>query len=205
MPIILVRHGEADNQIRDITGGWTDTDLTPLGIKQAMKAGERISQLINGAPCRVVSSDLKRAYKTAEIIGQNLNVKPEAYFDLREFNNGEATWKTKKEAEQIFEAPTYPTLDWCPYPGAETWRRFHKRISDVMDKIFRSFDETLIIVGHSGSLVNVTHWWLKLPLNMIDDISYKFDNGSITILSVTDLHERLIEVLNDTRHLNPLS
>ena len=58
-----------------------------------------------------MSSDLKRAYQTAEIIGQNLSVKPEAYFDLREFNNGEAAWKTKKDAEKIFTAPTDPTLD----------------------------------------------------------------------------------------------
>ena len=83
MPIILVRHGEADHQIKDITGGWTDTDLTPLGIKQAMKAGEKISQLVNGNPCRIVSSDLKRAYKTAEIIGEYINVKPEPCFNLR--------------------------------------------------------------------------------------------------------------------------
>ena len=138
------------------------------------------------------------------MIGKILNVKPEAYPDLREFDNGKAAWKTKAEAEQIFTKPTLPTIDWCPYPGAETWRTFYKRISDALDKICRNPDETLIIVGHSGSLVNVTHWWLKLPIDMIDDISYKFDNGSITILSVTEFNERLIERLNDTSHLTSL-
>ena len=60
MPLILVRHGEAEHQVKDITGGWTDTVLTALGLEQAQKAGEHISKLIDGATCRIVSSDLKR-------------------------------------------------------------------------------------------------------------------------------------------------
>ncbi|MBN1683062.1 histidine phosphatase family protein [Candidatus Bathyarchaeota archaeon] len=201
MPLILIRHGEAEHQIKDITGGWTDSNLTPLGVQQAQKVGESIKNLLKDEPCRIVTSDLKRAYQTAQIIGEILNVKPESYHRLREYNNGDAAWKTIAEAAKMYTPPTFPTIDWCPYPGAETWRTFYIRISEAMDKIFITPEETLIIVGHSGNLIQVTHWWLGLPIDLIDDISYKFDNASITILSETELNEKIIEKLNDVTHL----
>jgi len=201
MPLILIRHGEAEHQIKNITGGWTDTHLTPLGVQQAQKAGEQIKKLLKDEPCRIITSDLKRAYQTAQIIGEILNVKPEAYHSLREYNNGEAAWKSTIEAAEMYTSPTFPTIDWCPYPGAETWRTFYIRISEAMEEIFKTPEETLIIVGHSGNLTQVTHWWLRLPIDLIDDINYKFDNASITILSLSELKEKMIEKLNDTTHL----
>ena len=33
--IILVRHGEAEHMISDLTGGWTDSHLTEAGRAQA--------------------------------------------------------------------------------------------------------------------------------------------------------------------------
>ncbi len=29
--IIIVRHGEAEHNVSDLTGGWTEPALTPLG------------------------------------------------------------------------------------------------------------------------------------------------------------------------------
>jgi probable phosphoglycerate mutase len=201
MPLFLIRHGEAENQVTDITGGWTDTKLTKRGNLQAVRVGIRLKELLNRASCRIVSSDLKRALHTAEAIGKVLEVKPEVYHGLREGNNGDAAWKTKAEAKQIFIDPTEPLIDWCPYPNGESWRMLNARVVEVMNCIYGSSEENLVVVGHSGSLTHVTHWWLRIPEELIGGINYRFDNAAITVLSETDLCERTIERLNDAAHL----
>ena len=34
--IILIRHGQSEYQVKGLTSGWTDTDLTELGHRQAV-------------------------------------------------------------------------------------------------------------------------------------------------------------------------
>ena len=40
--LFLIRHGEAEHQVRGMTGGWTDTKLTELGKKQALKTSQKL-------------------------------------------------------------------------------------------------------------------------------------------------------------------
>jgi probable phosphoglycerate mutase len=205
MPIILVRHGESEHNVGNLMGGWTDTPLTPLGVKQAEAAAARLKRELNGQPCRLVSSDLKRAIQTAEIIGEALGVEPTAEPGLREINNGEATNMTKEEAKRIYREPTRPLLEWTPYPGAENWLKINRRVSATMDRVYRDIAENLIIVGHGGSLHHVIFWWLRVPTELVDEINFGMGNTSITTLSVTPFNQRMLVRLNDTRHLDGLA
>ena len=76
MPIILVRHGESESNVGKLMGGWTDTPLTELGLKQAEATARRLKTELRGQPCIIVSSDLKRAMQTAKVIGSALGVEP---------------------------------------------------------------------------------------------------------------------------------
>ena len=61
---ILVRHGESTaNRARRLSG-WHDVALTQKGIEQAKAAGQ---ELLSHPIDRVLSSDLQRAAKTAEL------------------------------------------------------------------------------------------------------------------------------------------
>lgn len=40
--LLLVRHGEAEHHVREITGGWTDTCLTERGREQASRLALRL-------------------------------------------------------------------------------------------------------------------------------------------------------------------
>jgi broad specificity phosphatase PhoE len=204
MPIILVRHGESESNVSDLTGGWTDTALTGLGFRQAEATARRLKEELADQTCRIVSSDLRRAMQTAEVIGNTLGVEPTPEPGLREINNGIATGKTREEVKHLFIKPTRPLIDWAPYPGAENWMQLHRRVTATMDKIYKNIEENLIIVGHGGSLHHVIFWWLKLPKNIIEDINFGLDNASITMLSLSALDQRLLERLNDTSHLREL-
>lgn len=66
--LVLIRHGESEGNAENRMCGQINYDLTPLGIQQSHEAGQTL------APYRfdlVISSDLERARKTAELLLKN--------------------------------------------------------------------------------------------------------------------------------------
>lgn len=60
----FVRHGESTANAGAFLAGWEDAPLTPLGEQQAAEAGRALGD----APiARVITSDLSRATRTAEL------------------------------------------------------------------------------------------------------------------------------------------
>ena len=88
--ILLIRHGEADHHIHELTGGWTDSALTEKGLSQFAQLAECLARDFAGHPVpRVVASDLQRARTGAQIIAEKLQAGPVQCFSfLREKNNG---------------------------------------------------------------------------------------------------------------------
>ena len=201
-PIILVRHGQAESNVSNLTGGWSQTALTDLGRRQAQLAAARLKHELGGVEVASYCSDLKRAAQTAEIIAEEtgLNIVPEKGF--RECNNGAAAGKTTEEVEEYLVPPTRPLLDWRQYPGSETWREFYLRVSGCMEKVTAESDKPLLIVTHGGTMVNVVAWWIRMPLETLSDFTLRTHNTGITILVETEWGERAIERHNDVAHLH---
>lgn len=90
--ILLIRHGEADHHIHELTGGWTDSALTEKGLSQFARLAECLAKDFAGHPTpKVVASDLQRARTGAQIIAEKLQAGPVDCFSfLREKNNGRA-------------------------------------------------------------------------------------------------------------------
>jgi len=80
--IILIRHGQAEHQLHNRIGGWSDVNLTEHGIKQAQAVAQRLEEELKGT-YKIYSSDLNRAKQTAEIICKQLEVTPTYAFELR--------------------------------------------------------------------------------------------------------------------------
>ena len=74
--IILVRHGEATHHTQHLTGGWTDSDLTEAGRGQLRALADKLAHDFNGKreKFRILTSDLKRAVESAEIIAGKLDM-----------------------------------------------------------------------------------------------------------------------------------
>ena len=199
--LILVRHGQSEQHIRDITGGWTDARLTELGSDQAQTTAERLGCMLKNRSLRILSSDLARAAKTAKIIGKTLGVEPEFHKGLRELNNGTAAGLTQAQAKEIALPVTHPMIDWIPYPQAESFRMMADRIFEFMAHIEPQIDQTALIVTHGSAGVAVIQWWLGLAKTCREQISFELDTCSITWLNINSWGQKTIFKLNDTSHL----
>jgi broad specificity phosphatase PhoE len=197
--IILVRHGQAENNLpNSMIGGWSDVKLTELGIKQVETIANRLHEDLKDT-YKFYSSDLTRAKQTAEIISKKLEINPSYTYHLREFNSGIASGMDRKKAENYLEKVTYPVLDWRPYPESESWREFYHRVTSFMEKINKT-DERVLMLTHGGTIQNIIRWWLNTPLSDYFKIGFGVANTSVTVLDTTMYHERRIERLNDTSH-----
>ncbi len=80
MHIYLIRHGETDWNTKLLYQGHSDTELNKNGIMQARCIAKELKSRRIKA---VASSDLKRAYKTAEIVRNACGIKTAVKKDRR--------------------------------------------------------------------------------------------------------------------------
>lgn len=208
--IILVRHGQAENNLSNSrVGGWSDVKLTELGVKQAESLAERLVNELKNT-YKFYSSDLMRARQTAEIISKALNIDPIYAIELREFNAGIVSGMDRKEAKKYYNKVISPHLEWRPYPESESFREFYYRSTSFMDKL-REKEERVLIVAHGGTIQNIIRWWLGTPLSDYFKVAFEIANTALTVLDTTIYDERRIERLNDTSHytrinlINPIN
>ena len=199
--LLLVRHGQSEQHVTEITGGWTDASLTELGHEQAKRVAVRIAKMVPDGEVKLFSSDLGRARETAEYIARRVDVRLVVDGGLRELNNGAAAGLTTAEARAIELPRTDPPWDWVHYPGGESWGAMTDRVSACMERLARDVDHTAIVVTHAGSAHAVIHWWLRLSDASRKRVSFELDPASVTVLSINRFGERTIVRLNDTAHL----
>jgi len=118
--LFLFRHGETDWNRAGRLQGHTDTPLNATGLAQAEALTKRLRPFRLDA---VVSSDLARAWTTAQIVAEGLGVPLIAEPGLREANIGEAEglyWPEVKSrfGEELTER--WFTDDDAAFPGGET-------------------------------------------------------------------------------------
>lgn len=163
--IILVQHCQSEHHVNEMSGGWTDTPLTPLGRKQAGLIAEKLKDSINSKKYILYSSDLLRASQTAEILGEQMGLEVNQSKGLREIDTGIAAGKTKDWARANRNPRTGSgfDLDYQEFQNGETWRQFYRRVCDCIELLCRSeVSRNLLIVTHGGTLAYITAWWLQI-------------------------------------------
>lgn len=198
--LIIVRHGEPDHIVNNMTGGWTDSHLTELGRRQARLTGAYLAGLIGNRPFQFYASDLARAAQTAERIAESLPIRPIPSPGLRELNNGAAANLTTHDAAKIAIPVTEPLVDWTPYPGAESWRKMSSRVVSFLDSIRDDEHDLTLLVLHGGSGNAAICWWLGLGIGQ-SNIAFELDPCSVSRFNVNRWGERNIVKINDTAHL----
>lgn len=155
--IYIIRHGQTDWNIEHRTQGQTDIALNTNGIKQAELITRKI---VNLKIDNIISSDLKRAYMTAQIINKNFNKNIKTDKRLREFCFGTLEGITRdKITQEIWD-------DFNKNPkqfNAETKEEIFNRIKSFIDDIkSNNINKNTLVVTHGG------------PIRMI---KYYLDNG----------------------------
>lgn len=199
--ILLVRHAQSQHHVNGMTGGWTDTPLTRLGFRQAGRLGRYLREQLPQPPAAIISSDLQRTVQTARplscLLDQQFILEP----GLREYNNGQAAEKTRGEAERLLQSRSGTYIDWQPWPEAETWRQFYRRVAATMQSLTRQHTGPLLLVTHGGTILNIIFWWLQYAEDHLDQISFLTEPASLTLLDINSFGQRQINFLNRRDHL----
>lgn len=192
MAIILVRHGEtALNAARVMQPAATP--LSDRGVAQALAVARRLAR--QGGIGAILSSDLPRAWRTAEAIADALSLPIEPSALLQERNFGELRGRP------------YDTLGFDPLvmdaapPGGESAADFALRLQAAFDEMLQHH------AGLHGDLVVVTH---GLVIRMLLGGPLRLDaerlrqlhlaNTSLSIFDADPPHG--LQLLNCTRHLD---
>lgn len=206
--IILVRHGEATHHTEHLTGGWTDSELTAAGRQQLQAVASKLARDFAGKDrnLRLLTSDLKRAAASAQIIADKLGITDlEPYEFLREKNNGQAAGLTETAAKALYQQPpTLKELHHRNYPGGETRQEFYNRNVQGLLKCADLERENLLIVAHKGTIQNIIFHWLGMDITTVNSLNFSVDilPSSVTVLGINKWREHSIFRLNDTSHLH---
>ena len=141
MKILVIRHGESESNKQKIIAGQTvDKSLTTKGQAQARAT----AQNLKGRNIKkIISSHLKRAKETAEIIAEHFDLEVEIIPELAEVDYGKISGqpedKTQRNMERSFEAKT-----------GENSSDLEKRALKIIKKIKQlpTIKGDVLLVGH---------------------------------------------------------
>jgi 2,3-bisphosphoglycerate-dependent phosphoglycerate mutase len=187
----LVRHGVTDWNNLGKAQGSTDIPLSEIGKQQANDMGDRLRQEEKWDI--MITSDLKRAIETGQIIGNKINLEIST-FDKRiqEINCGEIEGTTEEERLHRW-GRNWRELDL----GMEKFEDVSKRGADFLEEIAKIYKGKRILIISHGALIGLTLQRIlpeKFPRTYID-------NTSITLLKHTETNWDCI-LYNCTKHLN---
>lgn len=174
--IFLVRHGQTEDNLKNIFSGWRDVNLTPLGIQEA----EKVAQELRNTPLtKAYSSDLIRSKHTLEIILQfHRSIKPIADPRIKERNYGSLTGTSKTELSQKDPEDFkkwHRSYSVPPPGGGESIADVAKRVMPFFQEILQSLTPTdeIIISAHGNSLRPIIQYLEHLSDEEIMEREYK--------------------------------
>ncbi|MBY6036993.1 histidine phosphatase family protein [Fictibacillus nanhaiensis] len=187
----LIRHGITEWNSLGKAQGVSDIPLNELGRKQASEIGDRLS--LEEQWDMIITSDLSRAFETAEIIGSKIGL-PISHINerVREINCGEIEGTTEEQRVRQWGS------EWRNLElGMENFEVVSNRGIAFLDDIVCTYKDKRILVVSHGALIGLT---LQKLLPQKFQQTY-IDNTSITILShIEDRWD--CPLYNCTRHLN---
>lgn len=162
--IILIRHGETEWNVAGRLQGQHDSPLTATGVAQTKALGRRMK---HESFTRIYSSDLGRAFHTAQAIAKvtGHTVLPDVR--LREKALGELEGFTWEEANTQYPEIT-AELDTRPHeyviPGGESGNQMLERTLNFLNEIVAQHpEERIVAVTHGAVLSALLRYILQIP------------------------------------------
>ena len=199
--IIAIRHGETSWNVDTRIQGHLDIPLNDTGLWQARQLAQALAHEDIAA---IYSSDLQRAFATAEAIAGASGAPLHAEAALRERSFGHFQGRTFTEIET--EAPEDALRwrrrdpDFAPAGGGESLRALQRRIAATVDQIAARHGGALVaLVAHGG--VMDTLYRLATRLHLQAPRTWQLTNTAINRLLWTPGNGLTLVGWADTAHL----
>jgi probable phosphoglycerate mutase len=168
----MLRHGQTEFNAGSRMQGQLDTDLTDLGRSQALAAAEVLAKR---QPLLIVSSDLRRAYDTAETLAQCCGLPVQVDPRLRETHLGDWQGLTHHQVDAGSPGARLAWRDdatWAPH-GGESRVDVAERSTPVVAELVAGEPEwgaddaerPVVLVAHGGLIAALTAALLDLPVD----------------------------------------
>jgi glucosyl-3-phosphoglycerate phosphatase len=165
--LVLLRHGQTDYNVGGRMQGHLDSMLTDTGVEQAASVAPEIARLV---PDRLISSDLRRAVDTAELVSAACGLPVKYDARLRETHLGEWQGRTVAEIEDGWPGAISTWRSdpgWAP-PGGESRIEVVRRSLPVVEELDEEYalsdpEITVVLVAHGGLIAGLVCGLLALP------------------------------------------
>ncbi|QIL81915.1 histidine phosphatase family protein [Diaphorobacter sp. HDW4A] len=203
--IIAIRHGETAWNVDTRIQGHLDIPLNDIGEWQAQQAA---GALANENIDAIYSSDLQRAFATAQAIAQTTGAPLIANQQLRERSFGDFQGRTfaQIEAESPEDAMRWRKRDpeFVPGGGGESLTMLLARIDQTVNDLAALHpDEQIVLVAHGGVMDVLYRLATKLDLQA--PRTWQLTNAAINRLLWTPDSGLTLVGWADTEHLNQQS
>ena len=170
--LVMLRHGQTEFNAGSRMQGQLDTDLPDLGRSQALAAAE---VLATRQPLLIVSSDLRRAFDTAETLAQCCGLPVHADPRLRETHLGDWQGLTHDEVDAGSPGARLAWRDdarWAPH-GGESRVDVADRSAPLVAELVAGerqwgaddAERPVVLVAHGGLIAALTAALLDLPVD----------------------------------------
>ena len=203
LELLVVRHGQSIADIEDRFEGRADFELTNLGIEQAKRTAVWIN--IHFKPTKIISSPLKRAHRTAEIIGNECAVEVLTNDEIMEWNNGLLAGLKREEGMKKYPLPEGGRKSHDTFAETESYIHFRARAETLLSKLIHEHstesNRRICLVTHGGFINMLFKSFLGLPFNT--DVSVASGDTGIHLWQVNG-QERKIKFMNFQEHIRDL-
>lgn len=196
MKLLFIRHGETDTNIKQLTHKkGSGEGLNKTGRQQAHKLSD---------VCRtyhiqtIYASPELRAIETAEIVGNDLGLKPTVLENLSERHWGDWDGLPWSEISSRLQPLSIEERYKIIPSNGESWEQMEQRLLKAVEMI-QSQGKTAAVVTHAGALRALMPPLKKEPLDT--SLNYDFQNASVTVFE-GDRDSLSVRLENGTSHLN---
>jgi 2,3-bisphosphoglycerate-dependent phosphoglycerate mutase len=186
-PVTLIRHGETEWNVAMRLQGMQNSNLTEKGMDQARMASKALMKRTFDV---LISSDLERAVKTAEILNAYHHLPVEQNKLLRERNFGVMEGLTREQILARYPETYHGYMnreDTYRIPEGESLAEFYGRVTGAIKRIVKDRPgKRILIVTHGGVLDCMMRMIFNYPLTAPRRFSifnasindFTFENGN---------------------------
>jgi len=187
--ICIIRHGETDWNLLGKLQGTEDIELNDSGREQATQT----ARYFETEPWDImVSSPLKRAYETAQIIASHISIPTIHVVDeIRERSYGSASGLLPEERRTLFPDGVIP--------DQEDFEQLRQRAMIGLTKIVEKFKNKKIIVVSHGGLTNSILY--TLSGGEFGSFKTRLKNGCINRITFQNNHWKVVFYNKTTEEL----
>jgi probable phosphoglycerate mutase len=199
--LLLLRHGETPLSVERRFSGIGDPELTANGVAQAEAAAARLS----GKPYQVdviVTSPLKRARTTAEIVAGRTGAPVTVDERLRETDFGDWEGHTFTEIQRRWpeELTAWLADPAVSPPQGESFAVVARRLQAVRERLVSEHaGKTVLVVSHVTPIKMLLRFALTAPPTAL--YRMHLDLSSLSVIEYYEDGPAVVKAFNDTAHL----